>query len=313
MPVRQTLAPRALLVFAILLTSCKGARSGGAPSFDADPLLLVPSSVFVVANVDARATFDNPSVGATLAAAVQGLVPLPDEAGLQASRDVDRVIACGFSAADVDVALILGGRFDPARLAGATHTKTGTPIVAGTYAGFATSTAGSLTYAVLSPRTVVAGTAEGIHRVLDRAHDPHLARVLPPWMLQTLETQGAQMALGADFVSQPAAGAVLSSLNVSWLEGLHVARIVSNLGEPGFNVGGTLTYGDTEHAQAAADGARRAGQWVRTLGPLLGGVQLQRLQIEAQGADARISFSLDDRSLRALVALGLRFLPSLKP
>jgi hypothetical protein len=310
MPVRPRLA---LLVLAILLASCKGARSGEAPSFDTDPLLLVPASAFVVASVDARSTFDNPSVGSTLAAMVQGLLPVPDEAGLRASRDVDRVVACGFGGAEMDVTLILGGRFDPARLAAATHTKAGTPIVAGTYAGFAISTAGSLTYAVLTPRTLVAGTAEGIHRVLDRTRDPHLARALPPWMLQTLETRGAQMALAADFASQPAAGALLSTLNVSWLEGLRVARIVSNFGEPGLNVGGTLTYGDAEHAQAAADGARRAGQWVKTLGPLLGGVQLQRLEIEAQATDTRISLSLDDRSLRALVALGLRLLPSPKP
>jgi hypothetical protein len=310
MPVRPTLA---LLVLAILLAACKGPRTGEAPSYDADPLLLVPFSAFVVANVDARSTFDNPSVGSTLAATVQGLLPLPDEAGLQASRDIDRVIACGFGGADMDVALIFAGRFDPARLAAVTRTRTGTPIVAGTYDGFATSTAGSLMFAVLSPRTLVAGSAEGLHRVLDRTRDPHLARVLPPWMIQTLETQGAQMALAADFVSQPAAAALLSTLNVSWLEGLHVARIVSNFGEPGLNLGGTLTYGDAEHAQTAADGARRAGQWVKTLGPLLGGVQLQRLEIQAQASDARISFSLDDRSLRALVALGLRFLPSLKP
>src|SRR5207253_5563099 len=138
----------------------------------------------------------------------------------------------------------LSGRFDPPRLAAAARTKAGTPIVAGTYAGFAVSTAGPLAYAVLTPRTLVAGTTNGVHLVLDRTHDTHLARALPPWMSQTLETQGAQIALAADFVSQPAAGAVLSSLNVSWLQGLRIARIVSNFGDPGMNVGGTLTYGD---------------------------------------------------------------------
>jgi hypothetical protein len=303
----------ALLAVAIAVTSCKAARSGEAPSFDVDPLLLVPTSAFVTANVDVRSIFANPAVGPSIAAAAQGLLPLPDDVGLQAQRDVDRAVVMGFSGADVDVAVVLSGRFDPARLAAATRTKAGTPIVPGTYAGFAVSTVGSLTYAALTSRTVVAGTADGVHRVLDRAHDPHLARVLGPWMGQTLETQGAQIALAADFASQPAAAAVLSSLNVSWLEGLRVARVVSNFGDPGMNVGGTLTYGDPEHAQAAADGARRAAQWVKTLGPLLGGVQLQRVDIQAQATDARIAFALDDRSLQALVALGLRVLPSPRP
>jgi hypothetical protein len=303
----------ALFAAAVLLASCKGARSGEAPSFDADPLLLVPSSAFVAANFDARSIFANPAVGSSIAGAAQGLLPLPDDVGLQASRDVDRAVMVGFGGPDVDIAVVLSGRFDAARMAAATRTKAGTPVVAGTYAGFAVSTAGSLTYAVLTPHTVVAGTAGAVHRVLDRTHDPHLARVLPPWMAQTLETPGAQIAAAADFASQPAAGAVLASLNVSWLEGLRVARVVSNFGDPGMNVGGTLTYGDPEHAQAAADGARRAAQWVKTLGPLLGGVQLQRVDIQAQAADARIAFALDDRSLQALVALGLRVLPTLKP
>ena len=302
-----------LLAAATALASCKGARSGEAPSFDADPLLLVPASAFVTVNVDARSVFANPAVGSSIAGAAQALLPVPDDVGLQAARDVDRAVAMGFAGTDMDIAVILSGRFDPARLAAATHTKAGTPIVAGTYAGFAVSTAGPLTYAVLTSRTVVAGTANGVHFVLDRTHDPHLARVLPPWAIETLGTPGAQTALAADFASQPAAGAALSSLNVSWLEGLRIARVVSNFGDPGMNVGGTLTYGDPEHAQAAADGARRAAQWVKTLGPLLGGVQLQRVDIQAQATDARIAFALDDRSLQALVALGLRVLPSARP
>jgi hypothetical protein len=311
MPLRWT--PAALAVV-LLLAACKGAGSSeSTPQFDVDPFVLLPASAFVVAHVDAHAAFNDPSVGPALAGAAQTVVPLGDDAGVQAARDVDRVVVAAFGGNDMDFAVVLAGRFDPASIRATTRARNGGPVVAADYAGFVTLTSGSIVIAPLTRRTVLAGSAGGVHLVLDRVHAGQLTRALPPWMTDTLATQGAEVAVAADFASQPAAAAVLASVNVPWLQGLRLARAVANFGPPGMNVGGTLTYGDAAHADAATEGARRVGQWVKALGPILGGVELQQLDVHTEGSDTRCSFSLDDRTLRALAALLPRVLPSLRP
>ncbi len=311
MPLRWT---PAALAFVFLLAACKGAGAGNStPQFDVDPFVLLPASAFVVVHVDARASFDDTAIGPTLGAAAQSVLPLGDDAGIVPSRDVDRVVVSAFGGNDMDFVVVLAGRFDPDKVRNVTRARNGSAVVAAHYAGFVTLASGNLTVAALTKRTLLAGSAGGVHLVLDRIHSGQLARSLPAWMTDTLQTQGAQLAVAADFASQPAAAALLESVNVPWLQGLRVARVVANLGPPGMNVGGTLTYGDEAHATAAADGARRMATWVTALGPLLGGVQLQKLDVHAEGSDARCSFALDDRALGALAALLPRVLPSLRP
>jgi hypothetical protein len=131
-------------------------------------------------------------------------------------------------------------------------------------------------------------------------------------MSETLATAGAQLVFVGDF-EQPVASAMLATVNLPWIQHMQVARVIANFQPPGMNVAGTLTYPNEAEAASAASGARALGGWVRTLGPLLGGVQLQGLEVGAQGSDLRCAFALDDRTLRALTAMVPRLVPALAP
>jgi hypothetical protein len=305
---------RWMLVLAIALAACggKGANAGGEKKadLDADPLALLPGSAVVVANLDARAFFDSGSVGAQVAALASKFVPLGDDAGFQAPRDVDRVVIAGYATGGIDVAAVLSGRFDPARIAAATKATSGAAIVRGLYAGRTTYAVGTVAYAVLTSKTVVAGTGDGLRRLLERVAAGTLDRSMAPWVVETLETKGAEVAAIADFESQPIAAAALGSVKLPWLDGMRMARVIGNFEPPGMNVAATLTYGDPQQAQTAADGVRSVGGWLKMVGPLLGGVRIQNLQVAADANDLRCKFAVDDQTLRTLLDYVPRFLPA---
>jgi hypothetical protein len=243
-----------------------------------------------------------------MAAVTDALVPLGPDAGFQPSRDVDRVVAAGYGAGDV--AAVVQGRFDEAKIAQATKAKNGTAIAKGTYAGQTTYAVGNASYAVLTSKTLVAGTTDGVRRVLERIQAGTLTRAMPPWVVETLETKGAEMAVAADFATQPIASAAIGSVSLPWLKGMRVARVIGNLEQPGLNVAATLTYADPTQAQSAADGVRSVDGWLKVLGPLFGGLKLQDLKVKTDGGDMQCSFAVDDHTLSGLISLAPRFLPS---
>jgi hypothetical protein len=304
------LAAAALWLAAIV--SCKGGSVTPAKfDVDADPVAILPAGPILVGNLDARGAYASAALGPTLARLAAAAAPLGDEAGFVPSRDVDRVVVGVYGGASAEWMTVLVGRFDPAKLAAVTQTRAGAPVAAGAYGGFVTHTTGKTTYVPLTAHTLLAGSPEGVRRTLDRLADPHEARQVPPWMSETLATAGAQLVIVGDLQTDPIAAATVASLNLPWVQHLQVARIIANFGPPGMNVAGTLTYPDEAQAASAGDGLRSLGGWVRTLGPLLGGIQLQGLSVKAQARDLQCSFALDDRTLRALVALAPRFVPLL--
>jgi len=287
----------------------KGAASASAARSvaDTDPLALLPGSAIVVANLDVRAMYANASVGATLASLTDSLLPLGPDSGFDASRDVDRLVLGGYAGNQADVAAVLSGRFDVDKIAAAAKTKAGAPFVKGTYAGFATNTAGAITIAPLTPKTLVAGTTARVRRVLDRLGQGTPERAMPAWAGETLDTKGARFAIAADFATQPIASATLGSINLSWLKGLQAARAIGDFNDPGVNVAATLTYGDPTGAQGAADGIHLIDSWQKLLAPLLLGAKVQNLQVGNSGNDVSCKFGVDDTSLRALLALASRY------
>ncbi|HEX3771597.1 MAG TPA: hypothetical protein VHV30_12055 [Polyangiaceae bacterium] len=277
---------------------------------DADPLALIPPSAIVVASIDAHAAFASASIGATLTGVTDSLVPFGPETGFQASRDVDRIVLGVYTGGEADAAAILSGRFDLDKINAATTAKNGAAIVKGTYAGFATETIGQVTIAPISAKTVVVGTGERVHRVLDRVTPPAgttLQRSLPQWVSDTMGTQGAQFAVGADFSSQPLAAATIGSINLSWLKGLQIARAVGDFDAPGLNVAATLTYGDPSGAQAASDGIHMLDGLQKALAPLLLGAKVDNLQVSSTANDVSCKFAVSDASLKALWSLGSRY------
>lgn len=303
-----------LLLAVCLLFACggKGAKAGGENKLDldSDPLALLPGSAVIVANIDARSLWDSTTVGPQLGAIADRLMPLGDDVGFQAKRDVDRVVLASYATGGIDVAAIVSGRFDEGKLEGATKTKSGSAVTKTMYADRATYAAGGAVWSVLTAKTVVAGTSEAVRRVLDKVKSGKIERDEPPWVIETLQTAGAELAVAGDFASQPLVAASIGSLNLSWLEGLHMARVIGNFQQPGMNVAATLTYGDAQQASSAADGVRTVTGWIKLLGPFLGGVSLQNLDVQTAGSDMQCKFAVDDQTLSSILALAPRFLPA---
>ena len=222
-------------LLSLVLWACGGeAKSPTAPALDldTDPVRLLPGSAVVVANLDAKALFASPGLGPGVASLADSLVPFGPDAGFDAKRDVDRVVLGGYTSTGVDVAAVVSGHFDAAKIDAAPASRSGAPIVHGMYAGRATYAVGAVMLSVLSGRTVVAGTGDGVRRVLERIQDGKLERAVPAWMLETLATPGAPVALVADFTTQPVASAAIGSISLPWLDGLHVAKVVGNFRGP---------------------------------------------------------------------------------
>jgi hypothetical protein len=297
-----------LSISALAACGGKGAEAGGEAKvdLDADPYALLPGSALAVGKVDARALYAS-SAGPDLGALADSLMPLGDDAGFKASRDVDSVVVAAYAATEADVAAVVSGRFDVAKISAANATKQGTPIVHTPYAGFATDTIGPVTFAPISAKTVVTGTTERVHRVLDRIQRHDLTRAVPSWMVDTLGTAGASFALAGDFVSTPVASAALKSINVPWLQGLQVARVIGDFNPPGLNAAATLTYADAAGAQAAADGLRMVDNMQKVLAPVLLGAKLDNLQVSSNGQDASCKFAVDSQSIHALLTLASRY------
>lgn len=306
-----TLAMSIAISVCSFVCSCKSANSTPAKiDVDADPVALLPAGPIVVARIDGRAAAASAGLGPALAELGTSESPLGDEVGFQPSRDVNRIVVGLYGGASVDWVAVLGGRFDTDKLAAATRTKGGSPIVSGTYAGFATHTAGATVYVPLTRQTVLAGSAAGVQRALNRISDSHAGPLVPPWMSEAVATPGAQLVLVGDFQTEPEAAAALASLNVAWTQHLEVARIIANFQPPGLNAAATLTYSSDAEAAVASDGIQSLGVWVRTLGPLLGGIRVQGLEVKQAAHDVQVAFALDDGSLRALAALATRFVPT---
>jgi hypothetical protein len=303
-------------VFALLtlvgLLAC-GGKDAATPveaklDLDSDPLALLPGAAVIVANLDARSMFASESVGAQLASLADTLLPLGTDAGFEAKRDVDRVVLGAYTSTGADAVAIVSGRFDPAKIAAATQSRGGVAIVHAMYAGRDTYAAGPAMYSVLTARTVVAGTGDGVRRVLERVQDKKVERAIPAWVDETLSTPGAELALAADFTSQPVTVAAMGSVPLPWLSGMRVAKVIGNFEKPGMNVAATLSYKEEQQAQSAADGVRTADVWLKVLGPLLGGISLQNLDVTTDGKDMKCKFAVDDQTLGHLLAFAPRVL-----
>jgi hypothetical protein len=305
--------PRALVLLALVALVACGGKVAATPveaklDLDSDPLALLPSSAVVVANLDAKAMFASASVGSQLAALADSLLPLGAEAGFDAKRDVDRVVLGGYTSTGADTVAIVSGRFDVGKIAATTQSRSGAAIVHAMYAGRDTYAAGPAMYSVLTEKTVVAGTGDGVRRTLERIQDKKIERAMPAWVEETLATPGAEMALAADFTSQPVTVAAIGSVPLPWLTGLHVAKIIGNFEKPGMNVAATLSYGEPSQADSAADGVRSADVWLKLLGGFLGGLSVQDLDVKTDGKDLKCKFGVDDQTLARLLAFVPRLL-----
>jgi hypothetical protein len=270
---------------------------------DADPLALLPGSAVVVASLDAKAMFASTSVGPQLGALADSLLPVGADAGFDAKRDVDRIVVGVYATTGADAVAVVSGRFDVAKLAATTQARNGTAVVHAMYAGRDTYAAGPVMYSVLSAKTAVAGTGDAVRRLLERVQDKKIERAMPAWVVDTLSTPGAELALAGDFTTQPIAVAALGSVPLPWLSGLRVAKVIGNFEKPGMNIAATTSFADAKQAESAADGVRTAGTWLKVLGGFLGGLSVHDLDVTTDDKDVKCKFTVDEQTLGRLLAM----------
>jgi hypothetical protein len=307
-PARAAFAALACLASVAVLPGCpsKDTAELKTPSGDVsmdDALALLPGNAIAAGTIDARAFFSSQTFGADLAKLVEKYIPIGTEANFQASRDVDRVTFGSYSYQGIDVAAIVIGRFDSAKIklvaASQTPTKAGVPLVTSQYSGRDVYTVNNIGFTLLSDTRAIVGTEQGIRRVLERIADKRVKRDIAPWMIQTIETSGAALALVADFATQPIPADTLKQIPVPFLQGLKAARVVATF-KDGIQVAGSLTYPDAPSADTASQGVKQAASYSQWLAVF--GIKIQNVDIKTDKTDVQVSLGIDDQSLRQLLA-----------
>ncbi len=268
-----------------------------------DAFALLPGNAIAVGTVDGRAFFGSKTFGSELAKLVEKYIPLGEEAGFQASRDVDRVTFASYAFQGVDAAAVVIGRFDEAKIKQValqhTPTKSGGMLVASQYAGRDVYTISNVGFTVLSPTKAIAGSESGIRRVLERIKDGRVKRDITPWMIETVETPGAAAAVAVDLATHPMSADVARQVPVQFLQTAKAIRVLLTFKEPGIQVAGSFTYADATAAQASADGMK---QLLGMSGVLaMFGIKLQNTDLKIDKQDVQVKMEVDDQSLRQML------------
>jgi hypothetical protein len=290
------------------VTGCGGKKEDAkAPTAESnmdDALALLPGSAIAVGTVDARAFFGSKAFGAELAKLVEKYLPIGQEAGFQASRDVDRVTFASYSYQGIDAAAIIVGKFDEAKIKQValqhTPTKSGGMLVASQYAGRDVYTVNNVGFTILSPTKAIAGTESGIRRVLERIKDGRVKRDIAKWMIETVETPGAVAAVAGDFATQPIPAEAMRQVPVAFVQTAKAVRVLLTFKEPGVQVAGSLTYADPQAAQTSSDQVRQAAGMSKWLALI--GIKVQNVDVKVENLDVQVKLEVDDQSLRQLLA-----------
>ena len=300
----------AVVVLALAFVSACGAKdkqdaqSPDGTSNMEDGFALLPGGAIAVGTVDARAFFGSQTFGADLARLVEKYVPIGQEAGFSASRDVDRVVFGSYSFQGVDVAAVVVGKFDEAKIkqVAAQHipTKGGGPLVASQYAGRDVYTMSNIGFTILSEKRAIVGTESGIRRVLDRIKDNRVKRDIAPWMLQACETPGAAAAVAVDLATNPIPAETARQIPVGFVQTLKAARAVASFKDNGTQLAAALTYPDEKTAETQAQGVKQAAGMSKWLA--LFGIRVQNVDVKTEKADVQVTLAIDDQSLRQVLA-----------
>lgn len=298
-----------LLLTSVALVGCPGPDKtevkgpAGADAAMDDALALLPGSAIAAGTVDARAFFGSPTFGADLAKLVEKYVPIGPEAGFLASRDVDRVTFGTYSYQGLDVAAIVVGRFDGAKIkqvaASQTPTKAGVPLVVSQYAGRDVYTVNNIGFTLLSDTRAIVGTEQGIRRVLERIKDKRVQRDIAPWMIATIETPGAAVAVVGDFATQPIPAELSRQVPMPFMQGLKAVRVVGTF-KDGVQMAGSFTYPEAASAETASASVKQTASLTKWLA--IFGIKVQNVDIKVEKTDVQFSFGVDDQSLRQLLA-----------
>jgi hypothetical protein len=173
------------------------------------------------------------------------------------------------------------------------------------YAGRTLFTVSNFAFAPLTDHTMVAGNESAVRRVLDRlavaGAQPSLAREIPDWMANAVQSPGSSFALAADIASIPPAALHGFPLPPAMV-GLSRVATIGDFHPPGVNVASTFSYADPARAAAGADGLRQLATFVNVASNLGAAPKVQNLSIVTEGANVGCKFALDDDAMRKTIA-----------
>lgn len=289
-------------------------KTGGAAlddeKIEKDPLALLPSGAIGISYLDAQQMFASP-FGQQLLTVLRARLPVPASAGFDPARDLTHVYAGLYSMTGVDVAAVVVGSFDRAKIEaaadGTQQTPLGAPLVKTSYAGRTLFTSLNIGFSVLTSHLLLVGNEVGIRRALDRVQEGRVSRNLPKWMEQLLATPEAPMISGFDFKEHPVTGALTGKL--PFLGGASSVRMVGNFKAPGINFAGSVTYPDDA---AATQGSAQLRNSYDALHSITAWAQLFHLDInnpitqfdtQAVGPEAQFVAGIDGAGATSLINL----------
>ena len=278
-----------------------------AVEIDTDPLALLPGGAITVGVLDMQALFAS-QFGEKLLEVTKRRAPVPESAGYDPKRDLQRAYFGTYSMQGADVAGVVVGRFDPQKIEaaadGVQKTPLGVPVTKTTYAGRALYTAESVGFTILTTRTALFGNQTGIRRALDRIKEGRAKRELPPWATKVLAQSNVPFAFGSNLKENPVPNALRSKL--PFLDGVETLSVVGNFAAPGVNLAGTLIYPDEAAAKTGAGKVAETRAMLDTYTPflaLLGIPQpVRKLEADAVGREGHFVAGLDAVAVSALLS-----------
>src|SRR5262249_29139257 len=139
-------------------------------------------------------------------------IPIGQEAGFVAQRDLRSMVGGVYSLAGADAVAVAQGDFRPDLIQAAADrhatTALGVPLVHSKYAGNDVYTAGNVGFTVVTAHTLLVGNETGMRRALDRIRDGRVRREVPDWMTKLMDNPQASMLLAGDLTNQPHVAAV---------------------------------------------------------------------------------------------------------
>jgi hypothetical protein len=276
-------------------------------AIDHDPLALLPANPVVLGWTNTQAFFAS-GFGAEVNRLATKYVPIGQEAGFVAQRDLKTMVGGVYSLAGADAVAVAQGDFNPdlIRASADRHAMTplGVPLVHSKYAGNDVYTAGNIGFTVVTAHTMLVGNETGMRRALDRIRDGRVRREVPEWMTNLMVNPQASMVFAGDLTNQPHVAAMAKT--APFLNGLMNFRVLGNFQTPGLNLAGTLSYPDGASAAAGAEALRGVGQMAGAMNVLAifgFGSPIQNLQVQSRDSDATFVMAVDGQSLVRLLGL----------
>ncbi len=288
------------------------------PEIDRDPVALLPSRPIGLSILDAQALFKS-EFGPELLGIAEAVLPLPREAGFEPKRDLETVYVGVYSMQGVDVVGVVRGQFDGAAIDRVVDAKTptplGPPLTRGSYAGKTVYGVNDAGFVLLTKRTALAGNTTALRRALDRIEEGRVRRELPDWLDTLVKTQGAPVIAAIDLAGNPISDAARREMG--FLEGMETVRVLGNFADPGFNLAGSLTYGNEEQAKLGTQRLLERANDLERYSTLLAlfGIRnpLVKLEAQPQAKESRFVAGLSGPILKDLLTRARQFLPNPAP